>query len=216
MEISTRANCISLHNPNIQIHLKKGSKNYEEYCRCLLLQDKPGCTFDNVGKTFDSCEEELKDFVENSQFCPNLVKEEFKESQTEGSDQGKDPFFAGDPLYTEGEANPERAPKDDFMHLHDLGEDYCPQYDNEEFNELDPSYSEVIARNQVVNLVDWQEDRKKLGLTEEDIGKAPHVIDEMKRMNPNIRKDFARNQVNTLLKEDLNFKQRISYDAIED
>jgi len=49
------------------------------WCRNLLLQDKPGCYLDNVGVNFNgSCEEELRDFVNNSPFCPQLVKEEFE------------------------------------------------------------------------------------------------------------------------------------------
>ena len=57
--------------PTFRYVVKKGKPNYELYCRCLLLADKPGCTFDNVGKNFNSCEEELRDFVENSEYCPN-------------------------------------------------------------------------------------------------------------------------------------------------
>ena len=63
--------------PTYRYVVKKGKPHYEEYCKNLLLQDKPGCTLDTVGKAFSSCEEELKDFVENSEFCPNLVKVEF-------------------------------------------------------------------------------------------------------------------------------------------
>ena len=67
--------------PNYRYIVKKGKPHYEEYCKNLLLQDKPGCTLDIVRKAFRSCEEELKDFVENSEFWPNLVKVEFDESQ---------------------------------------------------------------------------------------------------------------------------------------
>ena len=46
--------------PTYRYVIKKGKNNYEDYCRNLLLQDKPGCTLDNVGKNFNnSCEEEL-------------------------------------------------------------------------------------------------------------------------------------------------------------
>ena len=41
-------------------------------------------------------------------------------------------------------------------------------------------------------------------------------MEEMKRLHPNIRKEMAKIEVNTLLKENLNFKQRIAYDVIED
>ena len=55
----------------------------EKYCKSLLLMEKPGCYLSNVGTEFESCEAELKDFVENSEFCPNVIKENFKESQQE-------------------------------------------------------------------------------------------------------------------------------------
>ena len=109
-----------------------------------MLQDKPGCTLDNVGKNFNSCEEELRDFVENSEYCPNLVKEEFKESQkvSDESNQEEDPFIAGDALYVEPEGQPERAAKDEYMHLYDLGHEEDPELDEIQ-NELDdpePNY----------------------------------------------------------------------------
>ena len=111
--------------PTYRYVVKKGKPHYEEYCKNLLLQDKPGCTLDNVGQAFSSCEEELKDFVETSEFCPNLVKEEFIESQRISADpnQAEDPFIVGDALYVEPEGKPERAPKDEVMHLYDLGHD---------------------------------------------------------------------------------------------
>ena len=142
------ANVFPYMIPTFRYVVKKGKKNYEEYCKSLLLQDKPGCTLDNVGKNFDSCEEELKDFVENSQFCPNLVKEEFHESQRIGDDfnQEQDPFIAGDALYVEPEERPERAPKDEYMHLYDLGHEGNPEADEveNEFDDPDPNYCDDI------------------------------------------------------------------------
>ena len=59
-----------LHSiPSYRYPIHKGNNSYEDYCRTMLLTDKPGCTLENVGKApFESCEEELKDFVENSEF----------------------------------------------------------------------------------------------------------------------------------------------------
>ena len=85
--------------PTFRYTVRKGNKMYEDYCQNLLLQDKPGCTLDNVGKIdidgnkFENCEAELSHFVENSEYCPYLVKEEFRESQIPTDDPaGKDCF----------------------------------------------------------------------------------------------------------------------------
>ena len=123
------ANVFPYMMPTYRYVIKKNKPHYEAYCQNLLLQDKPGCTLDNVGKNFNSCEEELRDFVENSEYCPNLVKEEFKESQkiSEESNQEEDPFIAGDALYVEPEGQPERAAKDEYMHLYDLGHEEDPR-----------------------------------------------------------------------------------------
>ena len=59
--------------------------------------DKPGCTLENVGKTpFGSCEEELKDFVENSKFCPGLVKKDFEDSQNVVEEDSNKKQYEGD------------------------------------------------------------------------------------------------------------------------
>ena len=52
--------------PSYKYIVHKGKPHYEEYCKNVLLMDKPGCTLENVGKSFSSYEEELRDFVENS------------------------------------------------------------------------------------------------------------------------------------------------------
>ena len=61
-----------------------------------MLQDKPGCYFDNVGKEFSSCEAELKDFVANSAFCPELLKEEFEQSQNVVNESNNEKSVEGD------------------------------------------------------------------------------------------------------------------------
>merc|ERR1712122_141782 len=95
--------------PTYKWIVHKGSNGYEEWCKTILLQDKPGCYLDNVGTQFESCEAELKDFVENSEFCPNLVKMEFRKSLIEkkipekkkdDDDAAKDAFNL-DELYAE-------------------------------------------------------------------------------------------------------------------
>ena len=136
-----------------------------------MLQDKPGCTFDNVGKNFQSCEEELRDFVENSPFCPNLVKEEFEESQKAGIDiqQDQDPFVFGDSLYIAPEGNAERAPKDDYMHLHELADDEDNEDDldtlENDYENPDPNYCD---NHEDPKGFDYNEDRRNLNITNED------------------------------------------------
>ena len=72
-----------LHSiPCYRYIVHKGKNIYEDFCKWMLLTDKPGCTLENVGKDpFGSCEEELRDFVKNSEFCPELVKKDFYDSQ---------------------------------------------------------------------------------------------------------------------------------------
>ena len=162
--------------PTYRYVVMKGKPHYEEYCKNLLLQDKPGCTLDTVGKAFSSCEEELKDFVENSEFCPNLVKVEFDESQKISVDpnQAEDPFIAGDALYVEPEGKPERAPKDEVMHLYDLGHDNDShdgdEIDNDFYDNPDPNYCDDVVKKKEYEDHDWFEDRNNLSnITDEKI-----------------------------------------------
>ena len=62
---------------------KPGSNQYKKYCRTVLLSEKPGCYLGNVG-SIDDVHDQLTDFVKNSQHCPQLIREEFEESQKEG------------------------------------------------------------------------------------------------------------------------------------
>ena len=58
----------------------KGSKNFDNYCRTILLSEKPGRYPSNVGSKgtiFESHEDELIDFM-NSPFCPELIKYDYK------------------------------------------------------------------------------------------------------------------------------------------
>ena len=57
----------------------QGSKNFESYCRTILLTEKPGCYHQNVGQGFNSCQEELEEFISNSEFCPQLIKDDYLE-----------------------------------------------------------------------------------------------------------------------------------------
>merc|ERR1712131_212266 len=62
---------VPIPHPCYKWVVHKSKEQYEKYCRSLLLMEKPGCYLSNIGTEFDSCEAELKDFVENSEFCSN-------------------------------------------------------------------------------------------------------------------------------------------------
>ena len=68
---------------NTKISSKKNSKSYQSWCRYILLSEKPGYYITNDGGNFEDSEAELKDFVLNSEYCPELIKKEFEESQQE-------------------------------------------------------------------------------------------------------------------------------------
>ena len=110
--------------PSYKYIVHKGKPHYEEYCMNLLLMDKPGCTIENVGKSFSSFEAELKGFVDNSEFCPNLLKKEFAESKKIVNENKKETYSEGDAfdeLYMEVDKAAENAPKDDWMEVYSLG-----------------------------------------------------------------------------------------------
>ena len=81
---------VPIPHPCYKWVVHKSKEQYEKYCRSLLLMEKPGCYLSNIGTEFDSCEAELKDFVENSEFCSNVIKENFKESQEEKKKKEKE------------------------------------------------------------------------------------------------------------------------------
>ena len=101
--------------PTYKYVVHKGKPHYEEFCKNMLLMDKPGCYFQTVGKSFSSCEAELKDFVENSELCPDLLKKEFTESQKVVSDSTTKKSVQGDAfdeLYLWLDRDPEYTPKE--------------------------------------------------------------------------------------------------------
>ena len=96
--------------------------------------DKPGCTLENVGVSYSSYEAEMKEFVENSEFCPNLLKKEFAESQKVVNESRKETSVEGDTfdeLYLEVDRAAENAPKDDWIECFSLGFTDNPNDDEE-------------------------------------------------------------------------------------
>ena len=171
-------------------------------------------------KNFNCCEEELKEFVKSSQFCPNLVKEEFNESQKEmindESNQEQDPFIGGDTLYEEPEGIPERAAKDDYMHLYDLGHEEDTEIDDvqNEFDDIEPNYCDDLMQNKKYEHHDWLEDQNNLKITKKQMTEVKAWIHEMQKYHKFEEKD--QDKTDTLTKEQLNIKQRIAYDFIEE
>ena len=169
--------------PSYKYVVHKGRPHYEEYCKNLLLMDKPGCTLENVGKEYSSCEAELKDFVENSEFCPGEVKIQFNQSQRVVSESTKETHFEGDAfdeLYLEADKSSENAPKEDWMECFSLGftdndeEEHLVANDDEASN-----YDDILLGDSHKNY-DWQSDRKELGLTSSEIKEAEGWIKQQK------------------------------------
>ena len=75
---------------------------------------KTGCYITNVGKDFQTFEEELRDFVSHSKFCPQLIKQEFEESQIECENQlhAEDLSDEEDQLLVSPLQNPEEEEED--------------------------------------------------------------------------------------------------------
>ena len=96
-------------------------KNFVNIC---YLWTNQVAIYKKVGTLFDTCEEELKDFVDNSPFCPNLLKAEFEQSQKEVSDKKKEKTAEGDAfdeLYAELDVPPVNAPQEEWMDCFSFG-----------------------------------------------------------------------------------------------
>ena len=117
----------------------------------------------------------------------------------------------------EPEERPERAPKDEYMHLYDLGHEGDPEADEveNEFDDPDPNYcNDVENKNKESEDIDWFEDRYSLNISEQQMLEVGTWIHKMQKLHPCIKIDQG--DSDTLTKEQLNFKQRIAYDLIEE
>ena len=104
------------------------------------------------------------------------------------------------------------------MHLYDLGHDNDPQdadeIDNDYYDDPDPNYCDDIVKKKEYEDHYWFEDRNNLSnLTDEKIEKVSSWIEKMKEKY-NIERE--NDDINTLKKEELKFKQRIAYYLIEE
>lgn len=208
--------------PTYRYVVNKSKPNYEEFCRCILLMDKPGAYLDNVGNGFESCSEELKDFVENSPFCPQLVKDEFKESQIDvkepEADNDKDPESkdgktvkpkkvvqgnALDELYIDKPDNVPNAPREDWMEMF--------AHDND-VEEPFPIPNQEVEAPDLENLENpdeyrWTSDSDELDLNPGSLKEVTKWLEHQKKVHQ-IATDESIEYDPSLL----NDKQKIAYD----
>ena len=204
--------------PPFRYVVNKGRKNYEEYCKNLLLQDKPGCYLDSVGKgQFKSCEDELRDFVENSEFCPQTVKDDFKESQKDinPKNDSEKTYAAEDvpeELYVENNCEPANAEPEPWFDLHNLFGDKPQNDKNLDENEVDiddENYDMTEDQNDPHQGYDWSSDRKELGLTTSQIKEAGGWLEHQKTISKLVEKEQRPPNPETL-----NERQRAGYDYV--
>ena len=198
--------------PSYKYVVHKGKTNYEDWCRYILLMDKPGCTLENVGKSFSSCEEELRDFVENHEFCPEVVKNDFRKSQ-KVVDEAKETSAAGDAfdeLYLEEDKAAENAPKEDWMECFSLGFTDNKNNENEDHIASDDDASNYdIDLGEIPKKYDWQADCKELNLTSSEIKEAGGWIEQKKKSTSTLTRE--QDSVNPI---NLNTKQKKAYKFI--
>ena len=213
---SGKANIFPYFLPTYKYIVNKSSPHYEDYCKTLLLQDKPGCYFSNVGKNFESCEAELRDFVENSEFCPKLVKEDFKKSQllpekTRGkSDEtGKTDDDPLDELLVEAG---DIVPKELENEIADIFNNTVRKLvtGDDPILENGSDYGDDEIPLGEVEAIDWLEDAKELGL----LDKA--TLNDVKGWLDYQKKSFqvTKPQVQGVDASSLNMKQKKAYDRI--
>ncbi|MCH2545601.1 MAG: AAA family ATPase [Alphaproteobacteria bacterium] len=189
--------------------------HYQEWCKYILLQDKPGTNLENVGKNFDSCEAELQDFVDNSPFCPQLIKDEFKKSQNyQGlNKEGMIEDHLGDnmdELYIEPDGVPNNAPREEWMKVHAHEND--PDDFIDELHRDEGSDYEDLGENNPEVLVDCHADSKELGTTEDDLRSAKAWISVQQKMED---LDEVVQDKQVLSPDQLNEKQKLAYDVMK-
>ncbi len=211
-KLSKNTKVFPVFTPTFRHIVHKGQKRYEEYCKWILLQDKPGCYFDNVGKGFGSCEAELKDFADNSPLCSEHIKDEFYKSQVVKKDSevvqmrgnDDDPL---DELLAEVNQAPENDNPDDWMRVHDPGnETVLNEIANRQINAAFPDFDENIAQNDENDL--WN-DTEILGISDKDLQDLKGWLDHQKHTF-----ELQENDNNTCNPENLNTKQKMVYDIV--
>merc|ERR1712008_229450 len=142
-----------------------------------------------------------------------------------GGNENKNPFEEGDPLYIQDDDQPERAPKDDYMWLNNLGdEEDFENLTEEELQEMwqkeidnpDPNYCERLEDRKIVyDPEEWAADRKALKLTSDDIFSADKWLNIMKNLYCNIGSMRLKTDIHFLEIGQLNFRQKLVYDIVQ-
>jgi hypothetical protein len=195
--------------PSFRSVPKRGGQNKERYLmflRALLLMHKPGSTFNQVSVLDQpQLEDEALDFSMSSD-CPEVVAEEYDQSQLDEEDD-EEAFDGIDdnvqPLLVEPELEQGPHIQENWQEL--LGpmahhnephvEDGEADYDNQDMNNED---------------YDWQEDSRLLGLSEQDKLELPGWIN-MTKIFEDVEED---NAVVGGLPKNLNPKQLLAYEII--
>ncbi|KAG0729382.1 hypothetical protein GWK47_030434 [Chionoecetes opilio] len=142
--------------------------------------DKPGCTLDNVGKEFGSCEAELKEFVKNP-LCPEIIQEEFKQSQIPIQNVPSAPEHNPlDELHVE-EEEPENTELDEWMECINIGNGAVVQAVENHVSEVEqhPEYTDDCFLRE--NESEVFDDAQVLGMTDSDLKDAQGWIEEKKK-----------------------------------
>ena len=168
--------------PAHKFPVKKRSNSYQNWCRHILLSEKPGFYITKEESDFESYEEELKDFVLNSEHCPQLVKQDFYESQMEDNTdkhtneeaEDDDPLMLS-PLQNSDDEDiiPTQflinQPNDDYEQEYESKDDQIDEYDSEEFRANVLNHNWALDRESLLNVMseqhlnsasDWLENQK--------------------------------------------------------
>ena len=180
-------------SPIQKFQIKRTHSSYENWCKYILLSEKPGCYITNVGNGFVSFEEELRDFVLHSKFCHSLIKQDFEDSQKEIeseiiNDEIDDPLMAS-PFQNPNEE--EIIPTQFQMHqlYGDMeqekerdDDDVTSEYDDEEFTIDAQKY-------------DWTSGETDLHehMSKEELDSAPNWLEKVKTQD--VAKPLQRDDV---------------------
>ena len=200
--------------PNFNVIPKKSAdkeSRYGMFLRTALLTHCPGTQFQNVIDSSTSVlEQQMTDFIQTN-CCPALVKEEYEESQIGMDDLEAEEVLAPPPageeeLHVEPEPVQEMYEQNEWMEglktIHQVEENF---YENDhDYDDLD-----VLLQSRSH---DWQEDRRRLNLSEHDVDSMAKWVEgqkltfsELPEADPNIAPRF----------EDLNEKQKIAFTIIQ-
>lgn len=176
-------NIFPVFTPTQKFPVKKKAKSYQSWCKYILLSEKPGFYISNDGTNFESYEEELKDFVINSVYCPNLVKHDFEVSQLE--DDAEKPTDDVSEEEDQLMVSPLQNSDDDDIiptqfQINQLHEDH----EHEQEHEIDDDTTDYDSEEFRANAVnhDWAQDRNILlhDMTEQYLNSATDWLENQK------------------------------------